>query len=260
MDQFVPMVIKMADSSEEPMWEHLKTQSDVNVYRLPVHPGSHNEQWATMLPHMVKGVTVFPKSLPDLYSFLLHMSFDFRKKLDPLVTNFETKEVQNNKQLNEASICRCRFDPPTWILSARDFVFCTRTYLFDTNGEEIPLPSNNDHLDEFVKKNQEKIGRIVMLSRSVYEEELEKCKNKKDYQLASGDVRGFIRCIAYVLVLLLTIYSWVIDRIDDTSCRGQTLSELDVAGYVPEFVKGLIAQHNANGVVTLRTWMDENLN
>ena len=53
--------------------------------------------------------------------------------------------------------------------------------------------------------------------------------------------------------------SWVIDRVDDNSCRGQTLSELDVAGYVPEFVKGLIAQHNANGVVTLRTWFDENL-
>jgi len=236
----------MANSDESPMWEYLKTTNEVHIYRLPVYPGSYNESWAHKLPHMVKGVTIYPKSLPDLFSFLLNMTFQFRKEIDPLITNFQTLVVANNKAFNELSLCYCRFKPPTLFLAPRDFLFCTKTYLLDSKGEQIQLPSDNEPLDKFVYENKDKIDKIFIISRSVLDEEAEKCAQATKYALISGDVRGFIRCIC-----------WSITRIDEHSCRAQTLSDFDIRGYVPDFIKSIIAQHNATGVITLKKYFEK---
>jgi hypothetical protein len=78
------------------------------------------------------------------------------------------------------------------------------------------------------------------------DEEAEKCAQATKYALISGDVRGFIRCIC-----------WSITRIDEHSCRAQTLSDFDIRGYVPDFIKSIIAQHNATGVITLKKYFEK---
>ncbi|KAL0488567.1 hypothetical protein AKO1_015802 [Acrasis kona] len=247
LHDYVNIIKSIEANDSAPMWEFLKTEDNVNVYRLPVHHGSYNEQLHDKLPHMVKGVATIPKSLPEMFAHLQNMTFEQRKALDPLVTSFVTKEMEHKKAFNELCVCRCNFKPPTWFLAARDFVFLSQTYLFDNQGQEIPLPEDNEFLDDFVLANKDKIAKIIAVSRSVDEDEISRCRRSSEYTLAHGEVRGFIRCIA-----------WVIDRIDDNSCRGQTLSEMDVAGYVPDWVKGIIAQHNASGLIKLKNHIEGN--
>lgn len=247
IEALYPLVLQMADSHEPPMWEHLKEQSGVKVSYLPVGSSSHNEKWAGMLPHMVKGAGIYPLSLHNLYHFIVNQDFAFRQKLDPLVQVWETVSFMPENQNHQLYLYHANFKPPTRFIAPRDFLFIGQTYLLDDNSNEILMPTHTDNIEEFVTENKHKIKKIVMLNRSVHEEEIEN-STLQGYEInPKKTVRGFIRMIATV-----------IDRIDDNTCHSQILCDMDPGGYIPEFVKGLIAQHNAGSFIKLKNYLEEN--
>eukprot|EP01087_Luapelamoeba_hula_P007633 TRINITY_DN1863_c0_g1_i2.p1 TRINITY_DN1863_c0_g1~~TRINITY_DN1863_c0_g1_i2.p1 ORF type:complete len:186 (+),score=56.34 TRINITY_DN1863_c0_g1_i2:507-1064(+) len=131
-------------------------------------------------------------------------------------------------------------------MSLRHFGFIGQTYFYDHEGNEIPLPPT-DHLETFVAENSSRIQRIVMSTRSVHEEEITNSSNSECYEIDPGKaVRGFINLIAYV-----------IDYIDEETCRVQILCDMDVGGYIPEWIKTIIAHYNANGFMKIKQYIEQ---
>lgn len=245
IESLYPLVLQMADKEGTPMWEPLKHQSGVDVSYLPVGSKSHNEAWAKTLPHMVKGSGIFSLSLPNLYDFLVKQDFAFRQQLDPLVQVWDTVAFMPENKNHQLYLYHANFKPPTRFIAPRDFLFLGQTYFIDVEGKEIPLPSHPDNLEDYVAENADRIQRIVMINRSVTEEEIEKSHHKGFAVDPKKVVRGFIRCIATV-----------IDKKDDNSCKAQILCDMDPGGYIPEWVKGIIATHNAGSFVKLKNYLE----
>jgi len=227
------------------MWENLKTQNGVTVLSLPVGSKSHNEHWAKKLPHMVKGSGEYPLSLPALYRFLVKQDFAFRQQLDPLVQIWDIPDFMPDNQNHQLYLYHARFKPPTRFVVPRDFVFIGQTYLLDKDNNEIPLPPGNS-LEDFIDENEELVHRVVLLNRSVTEEEISNSSHHNKFPIDKKTVRGFIRCI-----------STVIDKIDGSRCKSQLLCDMDPGGYIPEWLKGIIAQHNANSFIKLKTHLEK---
>jgi len=249
IESYYPLVLQMADKDGSPMWEPLKSQDGVNVLYLPVGGKSANAHWADQLPHMVKGVGVYPLSLHALYRFIVQQDFAFRQSLDPLIQVWDTIDFLTESQRNQLYMYYGLFKPPTRFVAPRDFLFASQTYLLDKDGNNIPLPPQ-DNLEDFIDQNVDKVHRIVILNRSVTEEEIVKSCHKQYAADVKGKVvRGFIRCIATV-----------IDKIDAFHCRSQLLGDMDPGGYIPEWVKGIIATHNANSFIKLKTYLEKHGN
>jgi len=245
LESFLPLVLQMADKDGPPMWLKLKNSSGVTVSSLPVGSKSNNEQWAAKLPHMVKGVGEYPLSLPSLYRFLVKQDFQFRQQLDPLIQIWEIPSFMPNNQNHQLYLYHANFKPPTKFVDPRDFVWLGQTYLLDKNNKEIDLPGG-DRLEDFISDNEDLVHRVILLNRSVSEEEISGSIHNKKFLMDKKTVRGFIRCIATV-----------IDKIDDKSCKSQILCDMDPGGFIPEWLKGIIAQHNATSFIKLKTYLEK---
>jgi len=246
MESFLPLVKEMADTESAPMWKSLKQESGVRVLELPVSAKSHNERWAKILPHMVKGAGTYPLSVQALYRFIVKQDFAFRQRMDPLIQIWDILGYMPDNHNHQLYLYHANFKPPTKFVAPRDFVFIGQTYLLDKEGKEIPLPPGDD-LEDFIDENIDRIQRIIMLNRSVEEQEIDESQHKHLKLDPKKTVRGFIRCIANVM-----------DKVDDNSCNSQLLCDMDPGGYIPEWLKGYIAQHNANNFIKLKSYIEAN--
>jgi hypothetical protein len=222
-------------------WKSIGSNSDVQISSL-------QRPELKQYPSMVKGVTkIYDLSLANLFKFNYTMDVETRKELNPLMVDFQQVHVQPGR--HAPTLLRAWFQPPVYFISRRDYVFLMSTFIYDKHGNEIVVPNSYDKtVDEFIVENKERVQRVVSISRSVTEDELSELDVQQREQLAvkQGDVRGFLRCNA-----------WIGDKIDDNSCHVTVLTDLDLGGNIPDRVKGFISQYNADGLVTLKRYLEQ---
>eukprot|EP01113_Clastostelium_recurvatum_P050607 TRINITY_DN9622_c0_g1_i1.p1 TRINITY_DN9622_c0_g1~~TRINITY_DN9622_c0_g1_i1.p1 ORF type:complete len:284 (+),score=52.14 TRINITY_DN9622_c0_g1_i1:93-944(+) len=242
LEAFVPVLLQMADTEAPEDWYFVKNSMNVDVYDLAIAPGQKYEDLAPKLPHMVKGVGMFPMTLSSAYDFMVNVwDFELKRKLDPLLQTWEVIDHAPENGSHQLYLYRAVFRPPAFFMSARHFAFVGQTYLYDGEGKEIPLPKD-EKLDSFIAANKHIVRRVVMCNRSVTEEEIEASSKCDRFTIDERKaLRGNINLIA-----------WVLDFVDDNQCRAQILCDMHVGGYIPEFVKTIIAHHNASGFMKIK--------
>jgi hypothetical protein len=237
VSQFAPILQNLC--SDQSAWRYARSQDDVH-YSWLIRPE------LKQFPCMIRGMTkIFNLSLAQLFQFNYKQSEEIRKIMNPLMTKYEIVERQPGSR--GTTLYRAWFQPPTWFLSRRDFVFLQQTFLYDNKGAEIPVPYDYEKtIDQFILENQHKIQRIVSIARSVSEEELLKCAKSDQLKLENNDVRGFLR-----------VNAWIGDKIDHNTCQVTVLSDIDVGGNVPERIQQLIALYHSDGLVPLKRYLAE---
>ncbi|KAL0482697.1 phenylalanine tRS [Acrasis kona] len=236
MSSFMPVISDIYRSNE--LWSSIKVQNNVQVTGLP-------SSIYKSFPSLVRGTTIMNMSLTDMFHYNHNQTLAQMKMLNPILVDYKKLYVQPGK--NTPTLYKAFFQPPVWLVARRDYIFLNETFLYDRQGNEIDIPDNvREDLDRFVLANSHRIQKIVALTRSVTEDEINKSSLKNELQSNGSDVRGFIRCIA-----------WIGDKVDENTCEVSILTDMDIGGTIPEKVKQIISQYNADGLITLKKHLDQ---